>query len=134
MDRTDHVEHLAPTDPARPLGPKPGVPAYGTPVLVPAHPRHVDTTDPDGTPTRVPFIAYELFAHPSDTTVAFAFTTPHRLMAALGEAQPWVATSLGPLAEGMAAQGVTVLLDPRIAPGRPNWRPADLAALARQAR
>ncbi|QMV12508.1 hypothetical protein GJU35_25100 [Streptomyces lincolnensis] len=80
----------------------------------------------------MPFIAYELFAHPTDGTVALAFTTLGRLVAALGEAQPWVATSLGPLAEGVGELGVTVRLDPRIAPGPPNWRPADLAAYARE--
>lgn len=117
-------------------GPKPGVPPYETPVFVPAHPRYVDTTYDDGRPVRVPFIAYELFAHPTDVTgtVAFAFTTLERLVTALGEAQPWVATSLGPLAEGVGEQGVTVLLDPRVAPGPPNWQLADLAAYAREVR
>ena len=117
-------------------GPKPGVPPYETPVFVPAHPRYVDTTYDDGRPVRVPYIAYELFAHPTDGTgtVAFAFTTLEKLVTALGEAQPWVATSLGPLAEGVGEQGVTVLLDPRVAPGRPNWRLADLAAYAREVR
>ncbi|MEU7658856.1 SAV_915 family protein [Streptomyces lincolnensis] len=111
---------------------RPGSPAYHTPVFVPAHLRHLDTDDASGTPTRIPFIAYELFAHPTDGTVALAFTTLGRLVAALGEAQPWVATSLGPLAEGVGELGVTVRLDPRIAPGPPNWRPADLAAYARE--
>jgi hypothetical protein len=134
LDYVDHVDHVDHGDrvEAGPPGPKPGVPAYHTPVFVPAHPRYVDTTDPSGTPTRVPFIAYELFAHPTDGTVALAFTTPARLVAALGEAQPWVATSIGPLAEGVRELGVTVLLDPCIAPGPPNWQPADLAAYARE--
>lgn len=74
--------------------PKLGVPAYHTPVLVPAHPRYVDALDASGRRTRVPFIAYELFEHPTDGTVALAFTTPARLVAALGEAQPWVAPRL----------------------------------------
>jgi len=117
-------------------GPKPGVPPYETPVFVPAHPRNVDTTYDDGRPVRVPFIAYELFAHPTDVTgtVAFAFTTLEKLVTALGEAQPWVATSLGPLAEGVGEQGVIVLLDPRVAPGPPNWQLADLAAYAQEVR
>ncbi|WP_405991581.1 SAV_915 family protein [Streptomyces sp. NBC_00986] len=125
--------HAAPD--GRP-GPKPGVPPYETAVFVPAHPRYVDTTYDDGRPVRVPFIAYELFAHPTDVTgtVAFAFTTLEKLVTALGDAQPWVATSLGPLAEGVGEQGVTVLLDPRVAPGRPNWQLADLAAYAREVR
>ncbi|MFI6467556.1 SAV_915 family protein [Streptomyces sp. NPDC050528] len=117
-------------------GPRPGVPSYETPVFVPAHPRHVDTTYDDGRPVRVPFIAYELFEHPADLTrtVAFAFTTLEKLVDALGDAQPWVATSIGPLAEGMGEQGATVLLDPRLAPGQRNWQPADLAAYAREVR
>lgn len=117
-------------------GPRPGVPPYETPVFVPAHPRYVDTVYEDGRPVRVPFIAYELFAHPTDAsgTVAFAFTTLEKLVAALGEAQPWVATSLGPLAEGVGEQGVTVLLDPRVAPGPHNWQLADLAAYAQEVR
>ncbi|MFI5674514.1 SAV_915 family protein [Streptomyces cellulosae] len=99
-------------------------------MFVPAHPRYVDTTDPSGALTRVPFIEYELFEHPTDGTVALAFTTLDRLVAALGEAQPWVATSIGPLAEGVSEHGVTVRLDPLLAPGPPNWQPADLAAHA----
>ncbi|MDQ0686630.1 hypothetical protein QFZ56_005593 [Streptomyces achromogenes] len=135
------------TRPAFP-GPKPGVPAYHTPVFVPAHPRYADVTDADGRPVRMPFIAYELFQHPTtetgtgteDTTgtgtgtAAFAFTTRDRLVAALGEAQPWVATSIGPLAEAVGAYDATVLLDPRVAPGRHNWQPDDLAAYARETR
>ncbi|WP_225835770.1 SAV_915 family protein [Streptomyces sp. NK08204] len=114
--------------------PKPGVPAYGTPVFVPAHPRSVASTDAQGRPVRVPFVVYELFEHPAHGTAAFAFTTPRRLADALGEAQPWIATSLGPLAEGVREQGVTVVLDPRVAPGQPNWQPADLTAYAREVR
>ncbi|MGQ4331554.1 hypothetical protein ACN6K4_006496 [Streptomyces hayashii] len=129
---------------AAPPGPQPGFPAYHTPVFVPAHPRHAEVTDADGRPARVPFIAYELFEHPAARTeavagtgteaVAFAFTTRERLVAALGEAQPWVATSIGPLAEAVAAYDVMVLLDPRVAPGHHNWQPDDLAAYARKVR
>jgi hypothetical protein len=126
----DYIDQGDPVEAAQ--GPRPGIPAYHTPVFVPAHPRYVDTADPAGTHTRVPFITYELFAHPTDGTVALAFTTLDRLVAALGEAQPWVATSIGPLAEGVGELGVTVRLDPRIAPGPPNWQPADLAAYARE--
>jgi hypothetical protein len=115
-------------------GPKPGIPAYHTPVCVPAHPRSVAATGSDGRPARVPFPVFELFAHPAHGTVAFAFTSPQKLVEALGEAQPWVAASLGPLAEGVSEQGVTVLLDPRVAAGEPNWRPEDLAAYAREVR
>ncbi|MEU2711789.1 SAV_915 family protein [Streptomyces sp. NPDC007205] len=115
-------------------GPKPGVPAYHTPVCVPAHPRSVAGTGRDGRPARVPFVVFELFRHPVHGTVAFAFTTPRKLVDALGEAQPWVAASLGPLAEGVREQGVTVVLDPRVTPGAPNWTADDLAAYAREVR
>ncbi|MER6559896.1 hypothetical protein ABT300_19610 [Streptomyces sp. NPDC001027] len=137
------------TRPASP-GARPGVPAYHTPVFVPAHPRYAEVTDADGRPARVPFITYELFERPAagtgtesgpgaeaatvTGTVAFAFTTRDRLVAALGDAQPWVATSIGPLAEAVGAYDATVLLDPRIAPGRHNWQPDDLAAYAREVR
>lgn len=125
-------------------GAQPGVPAYHTPVFVPAHPRYAQVTDADGNSARVPFIAYELFEHPAagpgavagtgTGAVAFAFTTRDGLVAALGGAQPWVATSIGPLAEAVAAYDVMVLLDPRVAPGHHNWQPADLAAYARKVR
>ncbi|MER6468452.1 SAV_915 family protein [Streptomyces collinus] len=114
--------------------PRPGVPAYHTPVCVPAHPRSVAGTGTDGRPARVPFIVLELFEHPEHGAVAFAFSTPRKLADALGEAQPWVAASLGPLAENVAGQGVRVLLDPAPAPGEPHWRPSDVAAYAREVR
>ncbi|MFJ1812569.1 MULTISPECIES: SAV_915 family protein [unclassified Streptomyces] len=131
----EYVETVAPAEvaPPEPSGPRPGVPAYHTPVFVPAHPRHVAIPDPSGAPTLIPLITYELFEHPADGTVALAFTALDGLVAALGEAQPWVATSLGPLAEGVGEQGVTVHVDPCIAPGPDNWQPADLAAYAREA-
>ncbi|MFC4507950.1 MULTISPECIES: SAV_915 family protein [Streptomyces] len=106
---------------------EPAVPAYHTPVFVPAHPRYVVT------PIHVPYVTYELFEHPTDGTVALAFTTLGGLVAALGEAQPWVVTSLGPLAEGVRERGVRVVLDPRVdRPDRPSWQWADLAAYARE--
>ncbi|MFF7750739.1 SAV_915 family protein [Streptomyces sp. NPDC007971] len=132
----DLVEAAPPPGPAaddRPR-PKPGVPAYHTPVFVPAHPRSVASTGTGGRPARVPFVVFELFTHPAHGTVAFAFTTLEKLVEALGEAQPWAASSLGPLAEGVRDQGVTVLLDPVVAPGEPNWRPADLAAYIQEVR
>ncbi len=129
VENSEHTEH---PQTRRSLGPKPGVPPYRTPVLVPAHPRYVDTTADSGRPARAPFIAYELFEHPVRGSVVFAFTTPAKLVAALGEAQPWVATSIGLLAEALDEHGVTVLLDPRVAAtGHPNWLSADLAAYAR---
>ncbi|MBL1103414.1 hypothetical protein JK361_02135 [Streptomyces sp. 5-8] len=82
----------------------------------------------------MPFIVLELFEHPAHGTVAFAFSTPRRLAQVLGDAQPWVAASLGPLAENVAEQGVPVLLDPAVTPGEPHWRPRDVAAYAREVR
>ncbi|WP_256726967.1 SAV_915 family protein [Streptomyces acidiscabies] len=106
--------------------PRPPLPPYHTAVFVPAHPRYVD---------EVPYIVYELFGRPDgDGAMALAFTTPRKLAAALGEAQPWVATSLGVLATGMREHGVTVRLDPTVAPGVGNWTPADLAAYAQAVR
>lgn len=119
-------------DAADPPGAKPGVPAYHTSVFVPAHPRSVVTTGAMGRLARVPFIVYELFAHPSHGTVAFAFTTLDKLVEALGESQPWVATSIGPLSEGVREQGVGVLLDPQVVPGHHNWQPDDAAAYAQE--
>jgi hypothetical protein len=132
----DYVDEAPPEGPAanRLPGPKPGVPAYHTPVFVPAHPRYAVAQNAEGRPVRVPLIAYELFEHPTDGTVAFAFSTLEKLVAALGEAQPWVASSIGPLAEGMRERGFTVHLDPRVAPGHHNWQPADLAAYAQEMR
>ncbi|MFD9396311.1 SAV_915 family protein [Streptomyces sp. NPDC060000] len=103
-------------------------------MFVPAHPRRILTTVPTGAPAPAPFVTYELFEHLTHGPVALAFTTLHGLVAALGEAQPWVATSLGPLAEGVGEQGVRVHVDPYVAPGRHNWQPADLAACVRKVR
>ena len=115
-------------------GPRPGVPPYETPVFVPAHPRCIDAVDEDGRPVRVPFVVYELFEHPAYRTAAFAFSTVEKLVAAFGEAQPWVGTSIGPLAEALGERGATVVLDPKVVSEQPNWRPADLAAYVREAR
>ncbi|MEV3856498.1 SAV_915 family protein [Streptomyces sp. NPDC050095] len=142
VDRTEVVDSTGVVDEApspgpgtaRAPGPRPGVPAYHTPVFVPAHPRAVPGTAADGRPVRAPFIAYELFAHSGGGTVALAFTGLDRLVAVLGDAQPWVATSLGPLAEVMAERELTVRLDPVALAGRPHWQPAELAAYAREMR
>jgi hypothetical protein len=82
----------------------------------------------------MPFVVYELFEHPAGRTAAFAFTTVEKLVEAFGEAQPWVLTSIGPLAEALGERGATVVLDPRVAQERHNWQPADLAAYAREVR
>ncbi|WP_307818589.1 hypothetical protein [Streptomyces sp. MBT62] len=132
----DYAEATPPPGPSadgRP-GPRPGVPPYETPVFVPAHPRYVDAVDDDGRAVRVPFVVYELFEHPARHTAAYAFTTVEKLVAAFGQAQPWVLTSIGPLAEALGERGGTVVLDPKVEQGRHNWRPADVAAYAREVR
>ena len=115
-------------------GPKPGVPPYETPVVVPAHPRSIEATGEDGRLVRMPFVVYELFEHPAGRTAAFAFTTVEKLVEVFGEAQPWVLTSIGPLAEALGERGATVVLDPKVARARHNWQQADLAAYAREVR
>ncbi|MFI5886767.1 SAV_915 family protein [Streptomyces sp. NPDC051554] len=133
LDYAEAVPRPGPAADGRP-GPRPGVPPYETAVFVPAHPRYVDAVDEHGRAVRVPFVVYELFEHPARRTAAYAFSTVEKLVAAFGEAQPWVGTSIGPLAEAMGERGGTVVLDPNVAPGQPNWRPADLAAYAREVR
>ncbi|MET7483034.1 SAV_915 family protein [Streptomyces sp. NPDC005538] len=133
LDYADAEPPRGPEPDGRP-GPRPGVPPYETAVFVPAHPRSIEAVNGDGRPVRMPFVVYELFEHPAAHSAAFAFSTVDKLVAAFGEAQPWVLTSIGPLAEAMGERGATVVLDPKVAPGRPNWRPADLAALAREVR
>jgi hypothetical protein len=109
-----------------PTGPKQDVPPYATPVFVPAHPRY-----PGG--GRPAVIALELLALNGTTPVPVAFTTLERLVAALGPAQPWIAVSLGPFAEGMAASGLpAVRLDPKTAEGAASWRAEDLEDYARK--
>lgn len=137
--RSSLLDYAEAEPPARPAadghpGPKPGVPPYETPVFVPAHPRYIDAVNEDGRPVRVPFIVYELFEHPANHTAACAFTTVEKLVDAFGEAQPWVVTSIGPLAEALGERGATVVLDPRVEPGNHNWQSADLAAYAREVR
>ncbi|MFJ3899556.1 SAV_915 family protein [Streptomyces sp. NPDC090083] len=133
LDYAEAAPSPRPASDGRP-GPRPGVPPYETPVFVPAHPRYVDAVDEDGRAVRVPFVVYELFEHPERQTAAYAFSTLEKLVAAFGEAQPWVGTSIGPLAEALSEHGGTVVLDPKVARGRPNWRPAELAAYTREMR
>ncbi|MET7569552.1 SAV_915 family protein [Streptomyces sp. NPDC005492] len=130
----DYAEASRRPEPDGRPGPRPGVPPYETAVFVPAHPRSIEAVNEDGRPVRMPFVVYELFEHPAADSAAFAFSTVEKLVAAFGEAQPWVLTSIGPLAEAMGERGATVVLDPKVAPVRRNWRPADLAALAREVR
>ncbi|MFE7116720.1 SAV_915 family protein [Streptomyces sp. NPDC057654] len=101
------------------------VPAYSTPVFVPAHPRY-----PDEGPPR---IAFELLRHPAGPAVPVAFTSLHKLVDALGPAQPWIASSIGPFVEAMREANLPkVHLDPVIAPGHRNWQLESIEAYARE--
>jgi hypothetical protein len=61
------------------------------------------------------------------------FTTVMRLVATLGQDQPWVALPLRNLQAIMGGAGVdTVVLDPRAQPGAWRWQASDLQALERR--
>ncbi|MEV5509517.1 SAV_915 family protein [Streptomyces orinoci] len=78
-------------------------------------------------------IAFELLQHPSGPAVPVAFTTLEKLVAALGPAQPWLASSIGPFTEAMRDAGLPMVhLDPVIEPGHHNWTPQDLEEYARK--
>ncbi|MFI6052373.1 SAV_915 family protein [Streptomyces violascens] len=101
-------------------GAQQGVPPYHTPVFIPAHPRY-----PGG--GAAPHVDYELFKGPSGPPVPVAFTSLRGLVEALGQAQPWVAVSLGPFAEAMQrARLPKVRLDPVVGPDGSRWRAEDL--------
>ncbi|MEV0279103.1 SAV_915 family protein [Streptomyces sp. NPDC050610] len=104
-----------------------GVPAYSTPVFVPAHPRY-----PEG--GGKPDIAVELLRHAAGAAVPVAFSTLDKLVEALGPAQPWISVSIGSFAEAMRdAKLAKVRLDPAIPSGTVHWRPEDLETYARGA-
>ncbi|WP_269853454.1 hypothetical protein [Streptomyces sp. RPT161] len=108
------------------MGPVPGVPAYHTVVFIPAHPRY-----PDG--EGQPRIAVELLEHSGTTPVPVAFTSLEKLVEALGPAQLWIASSIGPFAEAMRDAGLPkVRLDPAVTPGTVTWRAEELEAYARK--
>lgn len=88
-------------------------------VIVPAHP------DPGGTE-----ISFEVREGPSGVDVVPVFSSVRNLVAAFGEAQPWVAMPLLRVRELAAEGGVPeVLLDPAVLPGAPRWSVGDLEAL-----
>ncbi|MGQ4512689.1 SAV_915 family protein [Streptomyces sp. DW26H14] len=101
-------------------GARSGVPPYSTPVFVPAHPRYPR----DGEP----MVVVEFMAHPSGGPVPVAFTSPERLAAALGAAQPWMEFGLGHFVTAMRdARFPAVRLDPVMEQGAGKWRAEDLA-------
>ncbi|WP_329455342.1 SAV_915 family protein [Streptomyces sp. NBC_01497] len=96
-----------------------GVPPYATRVFVPAHPR----PGRDGPPV----VDFELLACAAGPPVPVAFTTLAGLVAALGDAQPWIAVTLGPYAEAMRDAGLPALrLDPAVRAEARTWRAQDL--------
>jgi hypothetical protein len=96
-----------------------GVPPYATRVFVPAHPRP-GRDDP-------PVVDFELLAHTGGRPVPVAFTRLDLLVAALGDAQPWMAVALGPYAEAMRDAGLpAVRLDPAVDSAVRGWEPQDL--------
>jgi hypothetical protein len=104
-----------------PTGAKPGVPPYGTQVFVPAHPRYPRHGNP--------VVMVELMAHPAGPPVPVAFTDLEKLVAALGEAQPWVALPLGGFTKMMrGARLPAVRLDPSMVSTARKWQLADLNA------
>ena len=97
-----------------------GVPPYHTQVFVPAHPRY-----PGG--GAAPRVDVELLRSPTGPPVPVAFTSLTRLVEALGDAQPWIAVSLGPFAETMRdARLPQVRLDPTVDGEGHHWDAADL--------
>lgn len=89
-------------------------------VFVPARPL------PVGEDTRA---ALELRELADGTKALPAFTTLAKLVAALGDAQPWVAMPLSAVQEQMRKSQIgPIALDPAIAPGAWRWQRPDLDA------
>jgi hypothetical protein len=113
------------TRPARsaadPAGPaRPEVPEF---VYAPAHPQvRGDRKD----------VVFEVRQLADGRPVLPVFTSVQRLVAVLGEAQPWVCL---PLREVRALMGLStveqVLIDPDVERGAWRWRETDLEAYAR---
>jgi SseB protein N-terminal domain len=135
---------LVPADPADspPDARQPGTPQPGTPqlrggpdrgspvgegldlpeiVIAPAHPAF-DAGHPD--------VVFELRDGADGAPVLPVFSSVHRLVSALGHAQPWVALPLLRVRELAGAGGIhTVILDPEVAPGTWRWHSDDLERL-----
>lgn len=88
-------------------------------VIIPAHPDHGGSE-----------ISFEVREGPSGMNVIPVFSSVRRLVAAFGEAQPWVAMPLWRVRELAADGGVPeVLLDPAVLPGAWRWSFRDLETL-----
>ncbi len=90
-------------------------------VIAPAHPAHERTE-----------IVFEVRPGTDGTDVLPVFSSVRHLVAAFGEAQPWLALPLRTVRELAAAGGVPeVVLDPGVAPGAWRWQYSDLETLDR---
>ncbi|MCC9309011.1 SseB family protein [Kitasatospora sp. RB6PN24] len=98
-----------------------GAIAPDTPVYVPAHPRY------PADPQVAPQIGFELLQSSLGGPVPVAFTSTEKLVAALGEAQPWIAVPARSFVQLMRGAGYApVYLDPELPPGTRTWSPQDL--------
>jgi hypothetical protein len=88
-------------------------------LVVPAHPRREGDA--------VTGLAIETRLLAGGERVAMAFTSTDKLVAALGEYQPWVAVPAGKIKDLLANTGLIVLLDPVVDAQALRWTAADLA-------
>jgi hypothetical protein len=86
-------------------------------LVVPAHPSR------DGGAVNALQIETRLL--PDGHAVAMAFTDLDKLVAALGEHQPWIAVRAGSIKGLLENSGVFVLLNPTIDAQAPRWTAAD---------
>lgn len=101
-----------------------------TRVFVPAHPRH------PADPSRRPEIGFELLGRQDGSRpVPVAFTDVRKLVAALGDAQPWIAVPVRWFVELMRDSGFgRTYLDPEVEPGTPTWSADAVKAYAEAVR
>lgn len=88
-----------------------GIPRDSDLLCIPAHPEMGDIG-----------AGLELRRLPTGELVAIGFSSPRRLVEALGPDQPWIglpAAAFGALAASAGAR--RVLIDPQSAPGNPRW-------------
>ena len=86
------------------------------PVFVPAHPRN-DHQD----------VGFELRTADGGGLVIICFTTKDRLVAELGEFQPWVCGDAGTVLAYARRANMPLSVDPRVPPSAPRWTADDLA-------
>jgi hypothetical protein len=88
----------------------------GQELYVPAHPRGIQAA-----------VAFELREVDQLGPAILTFSTHARLVAALGDFQPWVCVNAAWLANYAAATGLAICLDPEISKDVPRWTANDLA-------